>query len=64
MIGGGELEGKLSAMIEQLGLSNEVRLLGPQPQRSVKEFIQQAAVMAARACMVKMEIATACQLYC
>lgn len=46
LIGGGELEGKLSAMVESLDLQAYIQLPGPQPQRKVKEFIQSAAVMA------------------
>jgi glycosyltransferase involved in cell wall biosynthesis len=46
LIGGGELESKLRSMIERLGLHHCVQLLGPQPQRIVKELVQSAAVMA------------------
>ncbi len=46
LVGGGELEEKLSGMVLQCGLQARVQLMGPQPQRQVKEFIQSAAVMA------------------
>ncbi len=47
LVGGGELEESLRALIEQHALDHHVQLLGPQPQRVVKELIQVAAVMAA-----------------
>jgi glycosyltransferase involved in cell wall biosynthesis len=47
LVGGGELEGKLAAMIEKLQLQEQVFLLGSQPQNKVKELIRNAAVMAA-----------------
>ncbi len=47
LIGGGELEDRLRSMVEELNLQEQVKLLGPQPQRNVKELIQSSAVMAA-----------------
>lgn len=47
LVGGGELELKLRGMIERLALHDRVQLLGPQPQRVVKDLIQGASVMAA-----------------
>ncbi len=47
LVGGGEQESKLQSMVEQLQLQDCVQLVGPQPQRVVKELIQEAAVMAA-----------------
>ena len=47
LVGGGELEAKLAAMIEKFQLQEQVFLLGSQPQIKVKELIRSAAVMAA-----------------
>jgi glycosyltransferase involved in cell wall biosynthesis len=47
IIGAGEEEGKLKAMIEALGLHDRVRMLGAQPQGEVIRRIQGAAVFAA-----------------
>src|SRR5205823_4150700 len=47
IIGEGELESALAKQIESLGLSNRVKLLGPQPQREVIRHIRNAAALAA-----------------
>ncbi|MDX1927828.1 MAG: glycosyltransferase family 4 protein [Pirellulaceae bacterium] len=47
MIGGGELEHSLGQLVERLHLSEQVQLLGPQPQNVVKKFISEASLMAA-----------------
>ncbi len=47
MIGGGELEPELTDQIKQLGLEENVRIVGPQPQREVKRLVQSAALLAA-----------------
>ena len=47
MIGGGELEQSLGQLVERLNLSEQVQLLGPQPQNVVKKFISEASLMAA-----------------
>lgn len=47
LVGGGEQEEMLTRYVSQLGLQNQVHLLGPQPQRVVKELIQDSSVMAA-----------------
>ena len=47
IVGTGELEADLQAQIEQLGLSDRVELVGPQPQAEVARELSQAAVFAA-----------------
>ncbi len=47
IVGSGELEGSLTQQISALGLTQQVRLLGPQPQRIVKQIIMESALMAA-----------------
>ncbi len=47
MIGGGELELPLKQLVDRLNLSEQVQLLGPQPQNVVKKFISEASLMAA-----------------
>ncbi|MFQ6005294.1 MAG: glycosyltransferase [Woeseia sp.] len=44
--GGGVLMEELSAMIQDLGLADFVRLLGPQPQGDIRRKLQLAAVLA------------------
>lgn len=46
LVGGGELEQDLVQLVRKLNLHEQVKLLGPQPQRSVKDLIQKSAVMA------------------
>lgn len=47
ILGHGELEGALRQQIQQLGLTERVRLLGPRPQSEVIAHMRQAAVFAA-----------------
>ena len=47
IVGTGELESKLKAQIEALGLVDQVCLVGARPQNEVFELVQQAAVFAA-----------------
>ncbi len=47
LVGGGELEGTLKQQIENLRLGEHIEMVGPQPQKVVKEMVAQAAVMAA-----------------
>lgn len=47
IIGKGPLEAELQAQIEQRGLTNHVKLLGPRPQGEVRQHIQAGAVFAA-----------------
>lgn len=45
--GDGELRGKLQAQIDELGLTEQVQLLGPRTQAEVRELLRQADVFAA-----------------
>ncbi|MCF6212377.1 MAG: glycosyltransferase [Gammaproteobacteria bacterium] len=47
IIGGGPLQDMLNADIQQRGLQEKVRMLGPLPQREIIDSLQQAAVFAA-----------------
>lgn len=47
IIGTGPLEEDLRHQISQLGLESRVSLIGPRPQRVVRQHVQQAAVFAA-----------------
>ena len=47
IVGAGPLEPELRAQITRLGLSAEILLPGPRPQREVIELVQEAAVLAA-----------------
>ncbi len=47
IVGTGELERKLQAQIEALGLEEQVCILGARPQNAVFELVQQAGVFAA-----------------
>lgn len=47
ILGNGELESDLKQQIAELSLGNHVRLIGPQPQNTVREMIRSAAVFAA-----------------
>ncbi|MBL8814907.1 MAG: glycosyltransferase family 4 protein [Planctomyces sp.] len=47
LVGGGELETSLASQIAVQRLSDHIRMLGPCPQREVKELIRTSAVMAA-----------------
>lgn len=47
IVGAGLLEADLRDQINQLGLADYVKLIGPQPQGEVKQYVQQAAVLAA-----------------
>ena len=51
IIGQGGLEAELHSRIEQLHLTNFVKLVGPQPQNKIIELIQQGAVFVAP-CMI------------
>lgn len=45
--GGGELAPELSDLVRALGLDDQVCLLGPQPQETIREKLSQASVLAA-----------------
>ncbi|MEZ6136400.1 MAG: glycosyltransferase [Pirellulaceae bacterium] len=47
IVGSGELESELQTQIRTLDLDAQVRLLGPQPQKVVKQLLRESAVMAA-----------------
>ncbi len=47
IVGSGELQGTLAAQIAQLGLAEEVEMLGARSQEEVMRLVQQAAVFAA-----------------
>ncbi len=47
IVGTGLLEADLRDQIDQLGLADYVKLIGPRPQGEVKQYVQQAAVFAA-----------------
>ncbi len=47
IVGSGELEAELQTQIRDLKLENQIQILGPQPQKIVKELIRGSAVMAA-----------------
>jgi glycosyltransferase involved in cell wall biosynthesis len=47
IVGGGELQSELQQQIDLLGVAEQVRLMGCQPQFVVKQMIQSAAVLAA-----------------
>ncbi len=47
LVGGGELENSLALQIAEQRLSDHIKMLGPCPQREVKELIRTSAVMAA-----------------
>jgi len=53
IIGAGELEAQLQALIRSLGLEQRVRLLGPRPQPDVIQHIRRAAVLAAPCLLAK-----------
>ncbi len=47
IIGTGPMEGELREQIEELGLQDQVELMGARPQKEVIELVQRAAVFAA-----------------
>lgn len=47
IVGSGELQDELQSQIRELDLEGQVKLLGPQPQKTVKRLLQESAVMAA-----------------
>lgn len=47
IVGSGELETELQTQIRALDLEAKVQLLGPQPQKVVKQLLKESAVMAA-----------------
>ena len=47
IIGAGEYEAELRTRIDELGVAEHVRLLGPRPQEEVIQHVQNAAVLAA-----------------
>lgn len=47
IVGSGELQAELHSQIRALELDDQVQLLGPQPQKVVKQLVRESAVMAA-----------------
>ncbi|MCR9292949.1 MAG: glycosyltransferase [bacterium] len=47
IVGSGELQAELHSQIRALQLDAQVQLLGPQPQKVVKQLVRESAVMAA-----------------